>query len=275
MGVLNVTPDSFYDGGRYLDTNSALRHLDELVGEGADIVDIGGESTRPGAVAIPPGEQVARIDAVVRAAVARGVLGSIDTTHPEVADHALSLGASIVNDVSCLEDPELARVAARHGATLVIMHARGPMQAMAGFSRYPDDGYGDVVADVLGEWRAARERALAMGLERHSVWLDPGLGFAKNARHAFALLSGLDRLSNEGVPVVVGPSRKSFITAVDDVPAEQRLGGSLAACLLSVEKGASVLRVHDVGDVRQALDVASAIRRGSPATAPLEEALRV
>jgi dihydropteroate synthase len=179
----------------------------------------------------------------------------------------LTLGAHLVNDISCLANPELARVCAQHDATLILMHARGSMQSMSGFSHYPDDAYGDVVADVLGEWRAARDRAVAQGLGKQRIWLDPGLGFAKNARHSFELLRGLDRLRGEGVPVVVGASRKSFIAAVDDVPPEKRLGGSIAAALLAAERGASVLRVHDVHDVHQALLVARGIRRGLPSEA--------
>lgn len=262
MGVLNVTPDSFYDGGHYLAPDAGVARVDELVRAGADIIDIGGESSKPGAEAVPPSEQLARIEPALRAAVDRGVLVSVDTTSAEVAERALSLGSVIVNDVSCLADPELARVAARHGAVLILMHARGHMQHMAGFSRYPDGGYTDVVDDVLREWRTARDRANDAGLAPELVWLDPGLGFAKNARHSLALLSGLSRLTGEGVPVVVGASRKSFISAVDAAPAEQRLGGSLAACLLAVERGASVLRVHDVSETRQALAVAHAIQNG-------------
>ena len=262
MGVLNVTPDSFYDGGRYLELDPAVQHVERLLRDGADLIDIGGESSRPRAELVPPATQVARVEGALRAAVSRGALVSVDTTSPEVADRALSLGASLVNDVSCLADADLASVAAKHRAVLIVMHARGPMQRMAGFSRYPDAAYGDVVADVLDEWRSARERALTAGLPRENVWLDPGLGFAKNARQSFALLSGLEKLCGEGVPVVVGASRKSFISLVDDAPPEGRLGGSLAAALSAVDKGASVLRIHDVSETRQALAVARAVARG-------------
>src|SRR5687768_13483479 len=202
MGVLNVTPDSFYDGGRFLALDAAVRQVDALLRDGADIIDIGGESSRPRAEPVPAAEQLVRVEGAIRAAVSRGALVSIDTTSPEVADRALSLGVAVVNDVSCLADADLARVAARHHAVLIVMHARGPMQKMAGFSRYPDAGYGDVVGEVLDEWRAARERALEAGLGTDAVWLDPGLGFAKNARQSFALLAGLQRLCSEGVPVV-------------------------------------------------------------------------
>ncbi len=264
MGVLNATPDSFYDGGWHASVDRARARIDELLAQGAEILDIGGESSRPGAAPVPADEQIARIEPAVRYAVSRSAAVSIDTTDPVVADRMLGLGAELINDISCLANADLARVCALHGASLVLMHARGPMQNMAGFSRYPDDAYGDVVGDVLTEWRRARDRAVGQGLGREEVWLDPGLGFGKNARHSFELLRGLDRLRGEGVPIVVGPSRKSFIAAVDDVPPGARLGGTIAAALLAVEHGASVLRVHDVHDVQQALLVARGIRRGLP-----------
>ncbi len=262
MGVLNVTPDSFYDGGRYSNAESIAERVVELLREGADIIDVGGESTRPRAEPVPAAEQIARVEGAVRAAVESGALVSIDTGSPEVAERALSLGASIVNDVTCLADPELAAVSARFGAVLIVMHSRGPMQRMAGFSQYAEDGYGDVVGDVLGEWRSARDRAVAAGMPEGQVWLDPGIGFAKSARQSYALLTGLSRLCGEGVPVVVGASRKSFLSAADEAPPEKRLAGSLAAGLSAASRGASVLRVHDVGDMRQALAVERAIRLG-------------
>ncbi len=253
MGVLNVTPDSFYDGGRYLGESAAARRVAELVAQGADIIDIGGESTRPGAEAIPPAEQIARIEPAVRCALAAGVLVSIDTSSAEVAERMLTLGAQIINDVSCLGDPRLAETVARHSATLILMHSRGAMKDMKGFSQYPDDAYGDVVESVLDEWRAGQRRALSAGLARADVWLDPGIGFAKNARQSWELLRRLPELAAEGVPIVVGPSRKSFIGLLDGSKPEDRLGGTIAACLLSVQRGAHVLRVHDVASVRQAL----------------------
>ncbi|MDQ2642284.1 MAG: dihydropteroate synthase [Myxococcota bacterium] len=262
MGVLNVTPDSFYDGGRYSNAESIAERVVDLVREGADIIDVGGESTRPRADPVPATEQIARVEGAVRAAVESGALVSIDTGSPEVAERALSLGASIVNDVTCLADPELAAVSARFGAVLIVMHSRGPMQRMAGFSQYAEDGYGDVVEDVLSEWRSARDRAVAAGMPESQVWLDPGIGFAKSARQSYALLTGLERLCGEGVPVVVGASRKSFISAADAAPPEKRLAGSLAAGLSAASRGAAVLRVHDVGEMRQALAVERAIRLG-------------
>ena len=258
MGVLNTTPDSFYDGGRYDQVAAGIARVDALLEEGADIIDIGGESTRPGAEPVAAAEQLRRITPALEHAVARGACVSVDTTLPEVAAKALALGAEIVNDVSCLADPELARVAAHAGAPLIVMHSRGPMSNMAGFSQYPKDGYGDVVVDVLREWRAARDRALAVGMTEAHVWLDPGLGFAKNAEQSLTLLTRLSELSH-GTPLVVGPSRKSFIAALDGAPPEERLGGTIAACLAAVARGASVLRVHDVSAVRQALGMSRAL----------------
>jgi len=258
MAAVNVTPDSFYDGGRYLGAEAAAGHVDDLIEQGADIIDIGGESTRPGAEPVAPAEQIARIEPVVEHAVKRGALVSIDTTRPEVAERMLRLGAHVINDTSCLADNELAQVTARHGGALVIMHSRGPMSRMPGFSQYPDDAYDDVVADLLQEWSAARERAVAAGMPRGDVLLDPGLGFAKNARHSYEVLTRLAELGRARARIVVGPSRKSFIATADPAPPEARLGGTIAACLLAVQRGASVLRVHDLRDVRQALAVAHA-----------------
>lgn len=265
MGVVNATPDSFYAPGRSESDAAARQRVEQLSAEGAEIADIGGESSRPGAEPVPAAEQVARIEAAVAHAVASGkLLVSVDTTNPKVAEQVLEMGAVLVNDVSCLADPDLARVAARFGAGLILMHARGALGAMRGFSEYPDEAYVDVVADVRREWCAARDRAVAAGLPRENVWFDPGIGFDKNARQSFDLLRRLDEFSDLGVPIVVGASRKSFIRAVDDVGPDERLGGTIAACLWCAGRGARVLRVHDVRAVRQALSVS---QRLSPAAA--------
>jgi dihydropteroate synthase len=256
MGVVNATPDSFYQSGRSENHAAALARVDQLRVEGAEIADIGGESSRPGAAPVSIDEQLARIEPVVAHAVADGRLQvSVDTTSPEVAARMLAIGAVFVNDVSCLADVELARVTARAGATLILMHTRGGLGSMAGFSEYPDDAYADVVSDVRREWCAARDRAMAVGMPRERVWFDPGIGFGKNARQSFELLRRLGELRDLGVPLVVGASRKSFIRAVDDVGPEERLGGTIAACLWCAAQGANVLRVHDVRAVRQALSV--------------------
>ena len=266
MAVLNVTPDSFFDGGRYDAASSAARRIDQLLEDGADLLDIGAESTRPGAAAVPAEAQIARLEPALRHALTTGALVSVDTTSPVVARHVLSLGAHLINDVSCLADADLAHACAEHQAPLIIMHARGPAASMAGFSVYPDDGYENVVEDVRREWRRARARAVEAGLAEAEVYFDPGLGFAKNAQQSYALLGQLAQFCSEGL-IVVGPSRKSFIAAVDGTPPEQRLGGSVAACLLAVARGAAIVRVHDVREVRQALRVAAAVERETSARA--------
>ena len=264
MGVLNLTPDSFYDGGRYVDVAAATTRLSQLVDEGADIVDVGAESSRPGASRVHPGEQIERLEPVVRHALQEArALVSVDTTSPEVANHMLQLGAHAINDVSCLADTQLAQVAAQHRAALIIMHNRGDLGSMSGFSEYPDDAYRDVVADTLAEWTQARDRAVSAGIPADAVFFDPGIGFAKNARQSFAVLQRLAEFRRSGARVVVGPSRKSFIAAVDPSPPDERLGGTIAACLLCYQRGAAVLRVHDIRAVRQAVAVASAAEPSS------------
>jgi dihydropteroate synthase len=257
MGVCNVTPDSFSDGGRYLGIEAARERVEELVREGADIVDVGGESTRPGAKPVPAAEQLARVLPVVKHAAGWGVCVSVDTADPEVAAACLDAGACAVNDVSCLRNAELARVVAASGGALVLMHARGTQEEMRGFSEYPDDAYADVVADVLREWNGAAKRAGEAGVGREALVMDPGLGFAKNARHSLELLRRTAELvAGAGVPVAVGASRKSFLAVADpkSTPAE-RLGASLAAALFARRAGAAVLRVHDVRATAQALDL--------------------
>jgi dihydropteroate synthase len=258
MGVCNVTPDSFSDGGRYLEPRAARARVDELVEQGADLIDIGGESTRPGALAVPASEQLARVLDVVRYAASLGACVSIDTASADVADACLEAGASAVNDVSCLRDDALACVVAARGAALVLMHARGTQDKMRGFSQYPESGYGDLLHDVMDEWGAAAERAGAAGVTRDALAMDPGLGFAKNARQSAELLSRLGEIvSALDVPVVVGASRKSFLTLVDpEAPPGDRLGASIAAALHAARAGASILRVHDVRATRQAIDLA-------------------
>jgi dihydropteroate synthase len=264
MGVCNVTPDSFSDGGRHLAPEAARARVDELLAEGADIVDVGGESTRPGAPPVPPPEQIARVLGVVGYAVSCGACVSVDTGSPEVAAACLDAGADAVNDTTCLRDGELAEVVAARGAGLVLMHSRDPQERMRGFSQYPDDGYGDVVRDVCAEWEAAAGRACSLGVSRDSIVMDPGLGFAKNARQSTELLARIGEVVRSvGVPVAVGASRKSFLAVVDtDASPGQRLGASIAAGLHAARAGAVVLRVHDVRATRQAVDLAH--RLGGP-----------
>ncbi|MBI4955191.1 MAG: dihydropteroate synthase [Myxococcales bacterium] len=276
MGILNVTPDSFYDGGAYGDEARARARLAELVREGADIVDVGAESTRPGAPEVDAREQLARLGSLVERAVATAPSVSVDTTLPEVAEHVLRAGAHMVNSVSLEPAAELGRLCARHGATLVLTHCRGRMSAMTGFSTCAEDAYGDVVADVRREWEAAAARALGAGLAPTALVMDPGLGFTKSAAHSLELCARLDELVAMGYPILVGPSRKSYLARVvaDEAgiaapaPAD-RLGASLAAALFCAARGASILRIHDVAATRQALAYARAlarVRRSAAAT---------
>jgi len=265
MGVCNVTPDSFSDGGLHFSQQAARARVDELITEGADFIDVGGESTRPGAVPVPASAQIARVLDAVRYAVSCGATVSIDTADAMVAAAALEAGACVVNDVSCLRDESLARAVVTAGAAYVLMHARGSQSAMEGFSRYPDQAYGDVVRDVVGEWEQAAGRARSLGVAREAIVMDPGLGFAKNARQSTELLARVGEIARSvGVPVAVGASRKSFLTVVDrDAPPGQRIGASIAAALHAARAGASILRVHDVRATRQALDLDRALTAGA------------
>jgi dihydropteroate synthase len=258
MGICNVTPDSFSDGGRFLAPAAARARVDQLLEEGADLIDVGGESTRPGATPVPADVQIARICDVVRYAVARGACVSVDTASPDVARIALGEGASVVNDVSCLRESGLAAAVADAGAALVLMHTRGTSLDMSGFGVYPAHGYTDVVREVCAEWQAAAARARAHGIPTDGIAMDPGLGFAKNAGQSLALLARLaDIVASVGVPVVVGASRKSFLTSVDPgASPDDRIGASMAAALHAERSGASILRVHDVRATRQAVDLA-------------------
>lgn len=266
MGVCNVTPDSFSDGGLYVGVEAALARVDELLSEGADLVDVGGESTRPGAKPVPAGEQLARILPVVRAAADRGACVSVDTASPEVAAACLDAGACVVNDVSCLRDPtladpNLAQIVAASGAALVLMHSRPGQDAMPGFSQLPDGAYDDVVDDVLREWEEAAAAAGRHGVTRQALVMDPGLGFMKNARHSLALLAStralVERLGGvAGVPVAIGASRKSFLAVVDhNAPPSARIGASIMAAVHATRAGASIVRVHDVRATAQAIDL--------------------
>jgi dihydropteroate synthase len=262
MGIVNATPDSFSDGGRFLDTDAAVAHALRLADEGADLIDLGGESTRPGAPPVPGAEEVRRVVPVVERLRARGFALpiSVDTFKPEVARAALAAGADLVNDVMGLADPALAAVVAESKAPVVIMHMRGTPADMASRAVY-----GDVVADVARELEVAVARAVAAGVDRERIILDPGLGFAKTAEHSVALLARLPELRALGRPLLVGPSRKSFIGALTGAPVGERLPGTLAAVCVAVLAGAEFLRVHDVAAARQAAQVAAAMRRAASA----------
>ncbi|HLU25024.1 MAG TPA: dihydropteroate synthase [Longimicrobiales bacterium] len=262
VGILNVTPDSFWDGGRYAGLDAALAAAEGMLGAGADAIDLGGESTRPGARAVAASEEMARILPVLRELVRRWptVPITIDTVKAEVARAALEEGAAGINDVSGLRlDPAMAEVVAGAGAGLVIMHSRGPVERMA---RYEMAQYGpDPVGDVVAELAAARDRALEAGVHRDAIVLDPGLGFSKRTEHSVAMLAHLDRIIALGHPVLIGPSRKRFIGELGGgLPVDQRLEGTIAACVFGLLRGARLFRVHDVGAIRRALDVAESLR---------------
>jgi dihydropteroate synthase len=264
MGVLNATPDSFSDGGLYDAPERALARAERMVAEGADLLDLGGESTRPGAAPVSPRDEAARILPTLRLLRARlSVPVSVDTRRAEVARLALDEGAEIVNDVSALADPAMGGVVAEAEAGVVLMHMRGTPQTMQ-----LDPRYADVAAEVADELAAALERARAAGVADACVVLDPGIGFAKTAEHNLELLARLGELARLGRPLLLGPSRKSFLGKIlGGIPAEERDAGTAAACVVGLLHGARVFRVHDVRMVRQALDVAEAVRRAAPVPA--------
>jgi dihydropteroate synthase len=257
MGIVNTTPDSFSDGGRFADPGAAVEHAHRLAEEGADLVDLGGESTRPGAPAVPAEEERRRVVPVVERLRAAGFALpiSVDTTKPEVARAALDAGADLVNDVRGLQDPALAALVAARGVPAVLMHMRGTPADMAARAVY-----GDVVEEVAAELAASLARAEAAGVRRDRVILDPGIGFAKAAEHSVALLAAVPRLRQLGCPILLGPSRKSFIGKLTGAPVDARLPGTLAAVAAGVLAGAELFRVHDVAAARQAAEVAAAIR---------------
>ncbi len=253
MGVLNVTPDSFSDGGRFLDATAALEQAQRLIAEGADILDIGAESTRPYGSAMPVAldEEKRRLAPVLGAAVALGIPVSIDTLKADVAAWALEAGVAIVNDVWGLQrDPDMARVVAAHGAPVVIMHNRDVADASI-----------DIIAEVEQFFSRSLEISWSAGIARDRIVLDPGIGFGKTAEQSVACIARLHAFAGFGLPLLVGASRKRFINAIAPSEPMQRLGGSLAAHLLAVENGAAIVRVHDVAPTVQALAVAAAIRR--------------
>ena len=253
MGVLNVTPDSFSDGGRFLDPAAAIAQAQRLAAEGADILDIGAESSRPygNAVAVPLDEERARLAPILPVVAGLGIPVSIDTMKAAVAAWALEAGAAIVNDVWGLQrDPDMAHVVARHDAPVIVMH-----------NREAADPRIDIIADVTAFFERSLAIAARAGIPRERIVLDPGIGFGKTPEQSLTCIARLDAWRGFGLPLLVGASRKRFIHSI--VPSEpaERLGGSLAAHLLAVENGAAIIRVHDVAPTVQALAVAAAIRR--------------
>jgi dihydropteroate synthase len=251
MGILNVTPDSFSDGGQFLGAEAAVAQA-RVMAEGAEIIDIGGESTRPGAVEVPVAEEIARTVPVIRALREGGLSAplSIDTRKAPVADAALQAGATIVNDVSAFDfDPTLGPLVAQSGAPVVLMHAQGVPATMQ-----DDPSYGDVLLDVYDALAARLARAEALGIDRARIVLDPGIGFGKTQAHNLALLRGLSLFHGLGCPILLGTSRKRFIGSIGraEVP-ETRAPGSIATALCGFAQGVQITRVHDVAETRQAL----------------------
>jgi dihydropteroate synthase len=268
MGILNTTPDSFSDGGRYVSSDAAESHADEMIRAGADVIDVGGESTRPGAAAVSEEDELRRVLPVVQR-IARqfpDVAISIDTTKRVVARAALEAGAHIVNDVSGLRyDPAIAGVCAKAGAGLVLMHSRG--EDITELASFDHARYGDVVTEVLDELSVAVAIAREAGVGDASLAVDPGIGFAKTCEHSLAMLAGLPRLATWGMPVLVGVSNKRFIGDITGVrePAG-RLHGTQGAIVSALALGARIFRVHEVRPAREALDVAWAVLGGTPVT---------
>jgi dihydropteroate synthase len=256
MGVVNVTPDSFSDGGRYLDAGKAIGHGIELADEGASILDVGGESTRPGADPVGVEEELRRVLPVIEglAGARPHVQISIDTSKAAVAAEAISRGATLVNDVTALRgDPEMARVIAETGVDCCLMHMLGEPRTMQ-----LDPRYDDVVDEVKAFLEERVAFAVAAGIAEERITLDPGIGFGKTLEHNLELLRRLDDLVAIGRPVMVGPSRKAFLGRLTERPVDERLAGTIAACVLAYVNGARVFRVHDVAPVADALIVAAA-----------------
>jgi len=261
MGIVNVTPDSFADGGRYLDSEKAIAHGIALASQGADIIDIGGESTRPGARPVSAGEEMGRVLPVIRGL--RRTLSipiSIDTTKADVARAAVDEGADMVNDISALRfDPAMAALVAAAKLPVVLMHMLGTPQTMQQSPRYQD-----VVEEVKEFLRRRIRFALEAGVSAERIIIDPGIGFGKNLDHNLALLRGLPSLASLGQPLLVGPSRKTFVGKLLDAGPEERLEGSLAAAVAAVLAGANIIRTHDVKESRRAIRIADALRYGEP-----------
>lgn len=271
MGIVNVTPDSFSDGGRFAEPAAAIEHAHRLAAEGAEILDIGAESTRPGSLPVPAAEQLRRLLPVIAAlANETSICLSVDTRDAEVALESIAAGAACVNDISALGDPRMPDVVARSGAGLVLMHMQGTPETM---QRNPI--YQDAPAEVRS-WLAGRiERAIEAGIDRECLALDPGIGFGKAIAHTLELIARLDELATLGRPVVVGASRKSFLGRILDLPVDQRVEAGIAVAAIAVDRGARIVRTHDVAPTLRAVRTADAIaqaRRASvrPSSAPSE-----
>jgi len=258
MGIVNITPDSFSDGGRFLNTDDAIRQAERLAEEGADLIDLGGESSRPGADAVPVEEEIRRVLPVIeRLAPRLPIPISIDTCKAEVARRAVAAGARIINDISALRsDPEMAPLAAREGVPVVLMHMKGTPKDMQA-----RPVYADVVRDIAEFFETRIRLAEQSGIPRERIVLDPGIGFGKTVDHNLEILARLDEFRSLGRPILIGPSRKSFIGQILGLPVEERLEGTAAAVAVGILNGASIIRVHDVRAMSRVARMVEAIGR--------------
>jgi dihydropteroate synthase len=259
MGILNITPDSFSDGGKHFDRSVAIRAAEQMVSDGADIIDIGGESTRPGADPVDLDEELRRTIPVIEELAGRlDVPISIDTYKPEVARRALDAGASMINDISGLRNEGMIGLAVERDAPVVIMHMQGTPRDMQN-----NPSYGDVVAEVADWLDSQANKAFIAGLSKDRILIDPGIGFGKNFEHNLEIIKRLSELKSLGYPIVLGTSRKAFIGTILDLPPEERVEGTIATVVYGIMQGANIVRVHDVKEVARACKVADAIRKGS------------
>ncbi len=272
MGIVNRTPDSFFDGGVYLHDGAAHARVEQLVLEGADIIDVGAESSRPGAPVVSAADQIERLGDVIAMACRTGVLVSVDTTSPEVAEYAVREGAGMINSIALTPAGDLAAIAAHNDAFLVLTHCRASTNDMPDFSTYAEDAYVDVVDDVVSEWLAAAAIARSRGLPAERIIFDPGLGFTKSSGHSLSLAARLPELKRRVSPhrVLMGTSRKSYVASAvahelggEPPPPNERLGGSVAAAIDCARRGADILRVHDVAVVKQAVAYATAVDKAA------------
>ncbi|MFH1006576.1 MAG: dihydropteroate synthase [Candidatus Latescibacterota bacterium] len=259
MGILNVTPDSFSDGGSYLRLDDALRRAEEMVAAGADVIDIGGESSRPGSEPVAPNEELRRVIPVVEALAGRiSVPISVDTCKAEVARRALDAGASLVNDISALRlDPAMKNLIAERGVPVILMHMLGTPKDMQ-----VNPSYVDVIGEIGAFFRERVAEALSAGIDRTQIVLDPGIGFGKHVADNLEIVRRLDAFHALGYPILLGPSRKAFIGKVLDLPAEERMEGTAAVVAVSVLRGVHLVRVHDVRQIVRVVRMVEAIERG-------------
>jgi dihydropteroate synthase len=255
MGIVNVTPDSFADSGRFFDHARALAHARQLIDEGADIIDIGGESTRPGAAEVSPNEEIGRVVPLLEALAGTATPLSVDTSKPEVMRAALAVGAAIINDVRALQQPGAAEVVAEHACGVVLMHMQGSPATMQQAPHYRD-----VTKDVMQFLAQRVQYAQARGIDKRCIAIDPGFGFGKTDAHNFTLLAELSELERMQVPILVGLSRKATLGRASGRAVQDRGWASVAAALLAAERGANIVRVHDVAATRDALSVLEAMR---------------